>query len=216
LESSPGFGCNWSCRSRSAGSARLLASQNELASSFPATFVSGLPGLRHQASLRREEFPRLRPLQLRPEQAHCLGDREGRARSSSAASVSGRDSNVIRTEAGERSQACCAIEDWMCPRFLQYSSSRGWSARRNTNWRRWYGRCESGTGRFRIAGYACHESSSGSHWIHGDECGGCARERHEIIQAAQEHSWVVREPGAVHALANEAPMKFVDQPRRNQ
>jgi predicted Fe-S protein YdhL (DUF1289 family) len=52
--------------------------------------------------------------------------------------------------------------------------------------------------------------------IHGDECGGCARERHEIIQAAQEHSWVVREPGAVHALANEAPMKFVDQPRRNQ
>ena len=73
LESSSRFNGNRCSWRGSFGVARLLAPQNELARSFSRTFLSGLPGLRNQAAIRREVFLRVRALQLRSQQANFLG-----------------------------------------------------------------------------------------------------------------------------------------------
>src|SRR6266478_2243509 len=55
------------------GVPRLLARQDELADRRAGIFLPGLPRLRRQAPLRRENLQRLWPVPLRPERTHRLG-----------------------------------------------------------------------------------------------------------------------------------------------
>src|SRR5215813_4385227 len=52
---------------------RLLASEYELADQHRRAFIPGVPGLRNQKAVRRAEFSRLRPLQLRSKSSHRMG-----------------------------------------------------------------------------------------------------------------------------------------------